>query len=306
MSASTRLPSFHPLRFRPSAAEALRTAGMFWFLIALVGQLFFAAAIAAFYGRAAARGDYEAWNRVMTHGHVTGEPAGNTMVAVHLVSAVIVILGGALQLVPGIRRAAPALHRWNGRLYVVASFAVSLAGLEMLWVRGSVGDGWEHVGQSLDGVLIMLFAAVALRQALVRDFRSHARWAMRLYLAVSASLFLRASFVLTVPLGFGQDATDGPVFTTLSFAQFVVPLAIYDLYWRAREHGGATIQLATASGLVVLTLVLGGGIAGAVVAMFEPELALAPAPPPPPGRPPSPSNAPARQAAWPRPSDATR
>ncbi len=275
MSASARLPSFHPVTFRFSAARALQAAGMFWFLVALVGELFFAAAIAAFYSRAAARGDGEAWNRVMTHGHVAGEPVGNTMVAVHLVSAVIVILGGALQLVPGIRRAAPAVHRWNGRLYFVASFTVSLAGLEMLWVRGSVGSIWEHVGQSLDGVLIMLFAALALRQALIRNFRSHGRWAMRLYLAVSASLFLRASFVLTLPLGLDQDAINGPFLTMLSFAQFVVPLAIYELYWRARDSAGATIQVATASGLVLLTLVLGGGIAGVVVSMFGPELALA-------------------------------
>ena len=253
----------------------LRVTAVFWFLVVLVGQLLFAIAVAAFYGRTAARGDYEAWNRTMTHGHVPGEPIGNAMVAVHLTSAVIVILGGALQLVPGIRRLAPAVHRWNGRLYIVAAFTVSLAGLDMIWTRGSVGTVWQYVGQSLDGVLIMLFAVFALRQALARDFRAHGRWAMRLYLAVSASLFIRSSFVFTVALGLDRGGVTGPFLTAVSYGQFIVPLAIYEVYWRVRDHGGAAARVATAGGLLVLTLVLGGGIAGATIALFVPQIALA-------------------------------
>ncbi len=273
MSASMRLP--RPATVRLDPATALRAAATFWFLVVLVGQLFFAAAVAAFYGRAAGRGDFDAWNHVMTHGYVAGEPLGNTAVAIHLASAVVIILGGALQLVPGIRRAAPSVHRWNGRLYIVAAFAVSLAGLDMIWTRGAAGSVWEHVGQSLDGVLIMLFAAVALRKALARDFWSHGRWAMRLYLAVSASLFIRASFVLTLPLGLDQGGITGLFLTTISYGQFGIPLAIYEVYWRVCEHGGATLRLATAGGLIVLTLGLGAGIAGAIVSLFVPEIALA-------------------------------
>ena len=273
MSATARLPRSAKIWLDP--AVTLRAAAVFLFLVILVGQLFFAAAIAAFYGRAAGRGDYDAWNRVMTHGYVPGEPLGNTAVAIHLASAVVIILGGALQLIPGIRRAAPAVHRWNGRLYIVAAFAVSLAGLDMIWTRGAVGTVWEHLGQSLDGALIMLFAVLALRQALAHNFQAHGRWAMRLYLAVSASLFIRASFVLTIPLGLDQGDITGPFLTTLSYGQFVIPLAIYELYWRIRDHGGAAIRVATASGLVVLTLVLGAGIAGATLSLFVPELALA-------------------------------
>ncbi len=93
----------------------------------------------------------------------------------------------------------------------------------------------------------MLFAGLALRQALARNFQLHGRWAMRLYLAVSASLFLPASFVFTLPFGLDQEAVNGPVLTMLSFAQFVVPLAIYEQYRRARDNGGATIRVATAS-----------------------------------------------------------
>ncbi len=273
MSASVRLPHLAEIRLDP--ATMLRGAAIFWFLVVLVGQLFFAIAVAGFYGRSAGRGDYDAWNRVMTHGYVPGEPLGNTMVAIHLTAAVIVILGGALQLVPGIRRAVPAVHGWNGRLYIVAAFAVSLAGLDMIWTRGSVGTVWQHAGQSLDGVLIMLFAILALRQALARNFRAHGRWAVRLYLVVSASLFIRASFVLTIPLALDQGGITGPFLTIVSYGQYLVPLAIYELYWRVRDHAGGALRVATACGLVVLTLLLGAGIAAVTVSLFVPELALA-------------------------------
>jgi len=90
----------------------------------------------------------------------------------------------------------PAFHRWNGRVYMVSAFSVSLAGLYMMWFRGTVGGFSQHLAQSLDAVLIMLFAVIALRYAMARDFKAHRRWALRLYLVVSASLFIRAAGII--------------------------------------------------------------------------------------------------------------
>ena len=216
---------------------ALSAAARFWFAVMVAGQLVFATAVAAFYGRSAIRGDFNAWNRTMTHGYVSGEPLGNAAVAVHLAGAVVIILGGAIQLLPGLRKQAPAVHRWNGRAYLAAAVVTSVAGLIMIWTRGTVGDVGAHLGQSLDGVLILVFAALALRAALARDFRAHARWAMRLYLVVSAALFIRAGLILGVPLRF---------FTLMSFGQYLVPLAMLELYWRARD-GGAVSRTAMAA-----------------------------------------------------------
>ena len=268
--------SIQTSRRRFSSSAALKAAARFWFVVVVIGQLIFASAIAAFYGRAAGRGDFDAWNRVMTHGYVPGQRLGNVAVGIHLASAVIVILGGALQLLPRIRRSAPALHRWNGRIYIVAAFAISAAGFYMLWVRGSVGDLSQHLGQSLDGVLILLCAVMALRHARAGDFRKHGRWAMRLYLVVSASLFLRASLILTVPLGIDPGAVSGAFLTGLSFAQYLVPLAVLELYWRARDHAGAPGRIAMAAALSMLTMVLGMiGIAGATMSLWLPSLRLA-------------------------------
>src|SRR5882672_1572379 len=166
------------------ADMALKAATRFWFGVAVIGQLMLAFTIASFYGMASLRGDFRAWNKGMAHGYVAGDTMGNFAVAVHLFSAVVVILAGVIQLIPQIRERAPSLHRWNGRLYMVTAFSISLAGLYMMWRRGTVGDLSQHLGQSLNAVLIMLCAVVALRYALARDFKTHRRWALRLYLVV--------------------------------------------------------------------------------------------------------------------------
>jgi Predicted membrane protein (DUF2306)/Tetratricopeptide repeat len=249
------------------ADTALKGAVGFWFAVTLIGQLLFASTVAIFYGFTAARGDLHAWNKLMTHGNIPGEPIGNAVVAVHLLSAVIIILSGAIQIVPKIRKLAPAFHRWNGRIYMVSAFSISLAGLYMMWVRGTVGTIFQHVAQSIDAVLIMTFAVVALRYALARNFVAHRRWALRLYLVVSASLFIRAALIL-VSLGFDQNA----LFNVVSLGQYLVPLAVLELYFRTQERPGAARRIAMATVLFVLTLGLGAGLSAVTVGAWLPTI----------------------------------
>ena len=197
------------------------------------------------------------------------------MVAIHLTSAVIILLSGAIQLVPQIRRRAPLFHRWNGRIYMVTAFTISLAGLYMTWFRGTVGDLSQHIGQSLDAVLIMLCAVMALRYALARDFKTHRRWALRLFMVVSASLFIRAGIFLSFllnhgPFGFDAVTFSGPFLTFMSFGQYLVPLAVLEIYLRTQDRAGAAGRFAMAAGLFVLTLMLGAGIVAVTMAAFLP------------------------------------
>ncbi|HEX3527833.1 MAG TPA: DUF2306 domain-containing protein [Thermoanaerobaculia bacterium] len=247
------------------ADATLKVATRFWFLVVVVGQLLFAFTVASFYGLAALRGDLLAWNKRMPHGYVPGDGAGNLAVAIHLLSAVIIILAGTIQLIPQVRDRAPSFHRWNGRLYIVTAFTISIAGLYMMWVRGTVGDLSQHLGTSLMAVLIMLCAVMALRYALARDFKAHRRWALRLYLVVSASLFIRAGLFLSFllnhgPFGFDPTTFTGPFLTFISFAQYLVPLAVLEIYLRTQERAAAPGRFAMAAGLLVLTVALGVGI----------------------------------------------
>lgn len=260
------------------ADNLLKGAVWFWFAVMVIGQFIFAFAVASFYGIAAVRGrSAAAWSSHITHGFVPGDVLGNFAVAIHLSSAPVIILAGLMQLIPQIRRRAPWLHRWNGRLYIVTAFSISLAGLYMTWVRGSVGDFVQHVGSSLMAVLIMVFAAMALRFAMAGDFRTHRRWALRLYLVVSASLFIRAGLFLSFVLNhgaYGFDATTftGPFLTFITFAQYLVPLGVLEIYFLAQDRGGAPARFAMATGLAALTLALGVGIFAVTAAGWLPEI----------------------------------
>jgi tetratricopeptide (TPR) repeat protein len=218
-----------------------------------------------------------AWSKHITHGYVPGDFLGNVAVIMHLASAPIIILAGLIQLFPQIRERAPWLHRWNGRLYIMTAFTISLAGLYMTWVRGSVGDLSQHIGSTLMAVLIMLFAGMAFRYALARDFKTHRRWALRLYLVVSASLFIRAgiflSFVMNKgPFGFDPATFSGPFLTFMSFAQYLIPLAVLELYLRVQDRGGVSRRFAMAAGLFALTIGMAIGISAVTMVVFVPGI----------------------------------
>jgi len=257
------------------ANTTLKVAARSWFVVTVVGQLFFAFAIASFYTLTALRGDYHGWN--FTHGFVPGVTKGNWAVVMHLASAAAIMLAGAAQLVPQIRSRFPIFHRWNGRIYMLAAVTLSLAGLYMTWFRGSVGDLPQHLGGTLNAILMWLFAALALRYAMARDFKTHRRWALRLFLVVSGSWFYRIGFFLAIvlnkgPFGFDPSTFTGPFPTFMSFANYLFPLAILEIYLRAHDRPGALRRMATAGLLFVLTLAMAGGLLAVTMAIWVPQV----------------------------------
>jgi Predicted membrane protein (DUF2306)/Tetratricopeptide repeat len=262
------------------ADGALEAAARLWFLTAVTGQLVFVFAVASFYASAAVRGNFQAWNRFMPQGHVAGDGLGNTIVGIHLLAAVFIVVSGAIQLLPWIRRVAPALHRWNGRLYILSAFTVSPAGLYMLWGRASALGLAAKVGNSLDGLLIMGCAAMALRTAMVRDFQTHRRWALRLFLVVGGVWFFRVTLALSFlifkgPFGFDPTTFQGPFLSVLSYGSYLLPLAVLELYLRAQDGWRARGRLAVAALLLVLTVAMGMGIFAATMAFWLPRVRAA-------------------------------
>jgi len=260
------------------ADTALKAAARFWFGVTVVGQLVFAFTVASFYALTALRGDYHKWN--FTNGYVPGLSMGNTAVVMHVASAVIIMLAGAVQLVPQVRNRFPVFHRWNGRIYMLTAVALSVAGLYMTWIRGSVGDLSVHLGSTLNAVLIWLCGAMALRYALARDFKTHRRWALRFFLVVSASWFFRIGFFLSFlvfkgPFGFDPTTFRGPFLTFMTFAQYLIPLAVLEIYLRAQDRPGALRRTATAGMLFVLTFVMGAGLFAVATAAWVPQVKTA-------------------------------
>lgn len=262
--------------WRDAAGTALSAAVRLWFAVAVAGQLLFAYYVAAFYGGAAAQGNPARWNEVAPHGYVAGETVGNAAFGFHVLAAVVITVGGALQLLPQVRRLAPVFHRWNGRVYVLLAVLSSLIGLYMVWGRGTVGGLMQHVGVSVNAVLILLCAFQAVRHARARDLAAHRRWALRLFLVVSGVWFFRVGLMFWLmvnqaPVGFDPKSFEGPFLSFLSFAQFLFPLAVLELYLRARDGGGAPARAAMAAGLLALTAAMGAGIFAAALMMWLPR-----------------------------------
>jgi len=242
------------------------TAAGLWFLVAATGLAIFASYIGVSYGRAALGGPpgESRW--------VAGDWLGNALLGIHLVFALLMTAIGVLQLVPPLRRSAPALHRNLGRVFMAGAVLGTLSGFYLVWVKGTVGGFTMHFAISLNGLFILAFAGLAWREARARRFAEHRRWALRLFMAVNGVWFFRVGLMLWLmiwqaPVGFDPKSFTGPFVYALSFAQFLLPLAVLELYLRSRGRA-----MALAITLVLLSLATAAGIFGATLGMWLPRL----------------------------------
>jgi hypothetical protein len=249
---------------RPSRPVAA-AAGL-WYLVAATGLAIFAVYIGVSYGRAALGGPpgESRW--------VAGDGLGNAMLSLHLVFALLLTGIGVLQLIPPLRRRAPVVHRTLGRIFLTGAVLGTLSGFYLIWVRGTVGGVAMQLATSLNGVFIVAFAWQAWRHARARRFVEHRRWALRLFIAANGVWFFRVGFMLWMmawqaPVGFDPKTFTGPFVSFLNFAQFLLPLAVLELYLRVRGRG--TVLAVT---LVLLSLATAAGIFGATMGMWMPRI----------------------------------
>lgn len=266
-----------PAPSRVSPDTVLANTARLWFVAAAAGHLIFLIYIVGFYGLLLAGGGARALAGThLPNGFVEGEPLGNAAVVAHLLLAVVVIGGGPLQLIPAIRARFPAFHHWLGRSYLLAAVATSAAGLFMIWTRGTIGGLTNEIAISLDGVLIIVFAVIAVRHAMRRDIVQHRRWALRLFLVASGVWFFRVGLMswvfMTGGLGVDFETFSGPFIAFWSFGQYLLPLALLELYFRAQKSVSGPLKLAAAGTLLAFTGVMALGIFAATMGMWLPRL----------------------------------
>lgn len=269
IEAGALRPAAKPLGAKPR--DILKTSAKTWFVVATAGHWLFLAYIVGFYMPLLISGGAPALETThLPNGYIPGDTVGNAAMVAHLVLAIAIIGGGPLQIMPQIRDRFPAFHRINGRVYMTAVVVSVLGGLYMTWTRDPIIGGLlGQIGTSTSGVLAMIFAGVALYHSVNRRIQVHSEWAFRMFLAASSVWFLRVGLMFWAVVSGGKAMMTA--FQFLYFGQFLVPLAVYELYRHMRKNGSDTGKRRTALFILLLTGVMGVGIIGASLFMWLPR-----------------------------------
>jgi hypothetical protein len=257
---------------RGFADAVLAGAVRLWFVTVVVAQWSFLYYIIAFYGVTIVQGNFEAWskNTMLPKGYVAGDTVGNLVFASHAVLAAVIAVGGTLQLVPHIRRRFIAVHRWNGRVFLVTALLASTGGLYMTWVRNRQGT-FGSMSITIDALLIFIFVALAWRAARAREISRHRRWALRAFIVVNGVWFQRVGFAAWVMVNQGPVAMS-TFHRYWQYLCYLLPLAVLELYLRAKDGDRPREKVMMASALALLTILMGVGAFGFYIGFLRPIL----------------------------------
>lgn len=259
------------------AKKALDLSAKTWFGVTLLGQAIFSIYIIAVYYTATFTANTEKFNIVMPHGYIQDDLWGNIAVIAHVLMAAVITFGGTMQLIPWLRTKFSSFHRWNGRLYIITAFLMSLSGTFMVLTRGTIGDNFAAISILINGLIIMVCAALAFKHARNKKFTDHRRWALRLFVAVSGVWFFRIGLMLWLvingkPVGFDPATFTGPFLTSLQFIVYILPVTLMEIYLRASATGSPAMRFNVAMGLFILTALMALGIFGATMGMWLPRI----------------------------------
>ena len=134
--------------------------------------------------------DLPSWNAVLPRLYEPTTPAATVAIGVHFLAGGVILVLGCVQLLSSVRARWPAVHRWLGRVYVVACVLAGLGGLGFIASKGTVGGLVMDLGFGLYGVLVVACAVQAYRYARARRIEQHRTWALRLFaLAIGSWLY---------------------------------------------------------------------------------------------------------------------
>jgi hypothetical protein len=286
-----------------SAQEVLDGAGVVWFVPAILGQLLFAAYIFVHYWASAAVGDFVKWNKTLIHPLMAGNAVGNGFIVMHITLALIITVGGPVQVVLGwlatregtsrlparLRGRLLRVHRWVGRSYVVTAALISAGAI---WLTSTQRPLLFHAGPTpsiaaaaasdTNGTLIVVCALLAIGYARAGKIDAHRHWALLTFLMVSGVWFIRIGYGFwTVatgrpPFGGGAPGTtsdmDGWFDMFIVFARFIVPWIVLEFYFYARRTADSRVKMFAAGTLAAAAVVVSVGTVGAARLMWLPNM----------------------------------
>ena len=138
----------------------------------------------------------------------------------HLAGAAVALVVGPLQHNSRLRGHFLNMHRWTGRVYVLAVLFGGVAALRLATV--AQGGLPAHVGFGLLAVLWLLATGQAYRYIRVGDQDAHRRWMTRSYALTFAAVTLRIYLPLSQIVGIPFE----PAYQTISWLCWVPNLIL--------------------------------------------------------------------------------
>jgi hypothetical protein len=267
---------FSPHFFQPHSILKYLTRS--WLFIALLGQWIFASYIFIRFAVPTLSGSLTSADTTgLIKGYVNGDELGNSVLILHLLPAVLLSFGGMFQLIPYLRKKYPAFHRWNGRMFLTLGLLGAVTGLYLTWVRGSRLSDIGAIGVTVNGLLILLTVTLAWRFAIKRQYQNHMRWAIHAFILINGvwlfRLYLMGWFIINQGGNGNTEKMDGPADITLSFASYLLPMLIAEIYfWAMRQKNKFRVTIASLLMLFgLLSTVV--GVVAATLFMWWPRIA---------------------------------
>ena len=123
-----------------------------------------------------------------------------TMLMMHIIPAMLAILIGPFQFLPGLRKGRLLkIHRWLGRVYLLSILFGGLGGLYM--AQFAYGGMVSRLGFGTLAILWLYSGYRAYRHIRNKEIEQHREWMIRNYALTLAGLMLRVWVPLSIPTG---------------------------------------------------------------------------------------------------------
>ncbi len=165
-----------------------------------------------------------------TPAEALGNPLGVPWLFVHVAGAVTALTLGSLQFLPALRCGGGPLHRWIGRVYLLACLIGGGAGLVL--APGSFAGPVAATGFASLAVIWISVNLLGWQAAVQGRLVDHRRWMIRSWALTLAAVTLR----IYLPLVMVLDLPFLPSYRVISFLAWVPNLILAEVWLRRQAR----------------------------------------------------------------------
>lgn len=166
------------------------------------------------------------------------------MLVTHIFGGTLLTLLVILQVWPWLRAKYPAVHRWSGRVYVLAG--IPLVGIPALLISPFSGSGAStQISNTIWAVLWLGFTVLGYMMARRRRFADHREWMLRSFALIYGIAFNRVIIFLLMPIAVLQASPEAlagdprelgmAIAPASSFLSWLVPLLFVEWWIKYRR-----------------------------------------------------------------------